>query len=144
MTEKYESKQQQIRKPAEMIYAVLADFNNFTPLVQDKVEDWKVEGDSCSFRVKGIGVSLNMTEKVPGERIKIEASDSSPFGFTLWVQLKEVTPCADAADPRSADTRIRLVLHAEMNMMIKMMIGSKIQPALDGMAEQIARTFNAI
>jgi carbon monoxide dehydrogenase subunit G len=150
MTEKYESKQQQIRKPAEMIYAVLGDFNNFTPLVAGKVEDWTVtnsasgSGDECSFRVKGIGVSLRMTEKIPGELIKIEASDSSPFGFTLWVQLKEVVPCADAADPRSADTRIRLVLHAEMNMMIKMMIGSKIQPALDGMAEQIAKTFNAI
>jgi carbon monoxide dehydrogenase subunit G len=144
MTEKYQSSQHQIRKPAEMVYAVLADFNNFTPLVADKVEGWRVEGDTCSFRVKGIGVSLRMVEKIPAQLIKIEAADGSPFGFTFWVQLKEVTPCAEGADPRSADTRIRLVLHAEMNMMIKMMIGSKIQPALDRMAEQIAATFNAI
>ena len=135
MTEKYESKQQQIRKSAEMIYAVLSDFNNFTPIVADKVEGWTVEGDNCSFRVKGIGVSLRMVEKVPSELIKIEASDSSPFGFTFWVQLKEAAPY---------DTRMRLVLHAEMNMMIKMMIGSKIQPALDGIAEQIAKSFNAL
>ena len=135
MTEKYESKQQQIRRSAEVIYAALADFNNFTPIVADKVEEWRVEGDEGSFRVKGIGVALRMVEKIPGELIKIEAADSSPFGFTFWVQLKEAAPY---------DTRMRLVLHAQMNMVIKMMIGSKIQPALDGIAEQIAKTFNAI
>lgn len=135
MTEKYESKQQQIRRDAGMIYGVLSDFNNFTPLVADKVEEWTVEGDTCSFKVKGIVMTLQMTEKVPNERIKIEASDSSPLGFTFWVQLKEAAPY---------DTRMRLVLHAEMNMVIKMMIGNKIQPALDGIAEQIARTFNTM
>ncbi len=149
MIEKYESKQAQIRKPALLIYSALADFNNFTPLVGDKVEDWRVEGDTCSFRVKGIAVSLRMAEKVPGELIKIEASDSSPFGFTLWLQLKEVSAAAAenaAATTQSAtpDTRIRLVLHAEMNMVIKMMIGNKIQPALDGIVDKIASTFNAI
>jgi carbon monoxide dehydrogenase subunit G len=135
MIEKYESHQRQILKPAEMIYAALADFNNFTPLVADKVDDWRVEGDSCSFKVKGFLVTLRMTEKEPGKLIKIEASDASPFGFTLWIQMKEVAP---------SDTRIRLVLHAEMNMVIKMMVGKKIQPALDQIVDQLANSFNAI
>jgi carbon monoxide dehydrogenase subunit G len=143
MLEKYQSSQQQIRKPAEMIWAALSDFNNFTPLVAGKVEDWTVEGDTCSFRVKGVGMTLRMVEKVSPELIKIEASDSSPFGFTFWVQMKEAGRNDDGVSTMP-DTRMRLVLHAEMNMMIKMMIGSKIQPALDGIAEQIARTFNAI
>jgi carbon monoxide dehydrogenase subunit G len=135
MLEKYESKQQQIHRSADQVYAVLSDFNNFTPLVADRVEGWSVDGDACTFKVKGMQVGLRMVEKIPSELIKIEASDSSPLGFTFWVQLKEVEPY---------DTRLRLVLHAEMNMMIKMMIGSKIQPAIDGMAEQIAKTFNAM
>ncbi len=129
MTEKYESKQARVRRPAAEIYAALSDFNNFTPLVAGKVDDWMVEGDTVSFRVKGFAVALAMTEKIPAELIKIEAKDSSPFGFTFWVQMKQVAP---------DDTRIRLTLHAEMNMMIKMMVGSKIQPALDGLADQIA------
>lgn len=144
MIEKYESKQQRIHKPADMIYTILADFNNFTPLVADKVEGWTVEGDVCSFRVKGIAMTLRMVEKIPGELIKIEASDSSPFGFTFWVQLKEIGRSAGGEISVAPDTRMRLVLHAEMNMMIKMMIGGKIQPALDGIAEQIATTFNSI
>lgn len=135
MTEKYESKQQQIRRDAATVWAALSDFNNFTPLLEGRVEGWSATDDECSFRVKGIGVKLRMTEKIPSKLIKIEAADSSPFGFTFWVQLKEAAPY---------DTRMRLVLHAEMNMMIKMMIGSKIQPALDGIAEQIAKSFNSM
>lgn len=144
MLEKYESKQQQIHKPGEMIYGVLADFNNFTPIIADKVDDWTVDGDECRFKVKGMSMTLRMTEKIPGQLIKIEASDSSPFGFTFWLQMKEVGRNADSDFSGVPDTRIRLVLHAEMNMMIKMMVGKKIQPGLDQMAEQLASTFNSL
>lgn len=135
MTEKYESKQWQIRKPAGMVYTALSDFNNFTPIIADKVDDWRVDGDTCTFRVKGFPMTLRMVEKTPAQLIKIETGDESPLGFTFWIQMKEVEPY---------DTRIRLVLHAEMNMMIKMMVGKKLQPAIDQMAEQLAATFNAM
>jgi carbon monoxide dehydrogenase subunit G len=144
MLEKYESKQQQIRRDPETIYLALSDFNNFTPLVADKVEGWTVSGDECSFRVKGMPVSLRMVEKTPGKLIKIVASDSSPVGFTFWLQLKEAGLSADGGSSDIPDTRMRLVLHAEMNMMIKMMIGSKLQGGLDKMAETIAASFNAM
>ncbi|MDR2882816.1 MAG: SRPBCC family protein [Alistipes sp.] len=133
--EKYESKQQQIRRSAETVYEALSDFNNFTPLVADRVEGWKVDGDTCTFKVKGMEMGLRMVEKIPGQLIKLEATDTTPIGFTFWLQLKESAPY---------DTRMRLVLHAEMNMMIKMMIGSKLRDGIDQMAEQIARTFNAV
>lgn len=133
--EKFESKQHQIRRSAAEVWAVLSDFNNFTPLVADKVEDWRVEGDECFFRVKGISVGLRMVEKVPAELIKLEAADVSPVGFTFWVQLREVEPY---------DTRMRLVLHAELNMMLKMMLSSKLESGIDTLAEQIAKGFNAI
>ena len=135
MLEKYESKQQQIRRDAVTVWTALSDFNNFTPLVADRVEGWAVDGDTCSFKVKGMNVGLSMVEKIPGKLIKVEATDASPLEFTFWVQLKEAAPY---------DTRMRLVLHAEMNMMMKMMIGSKLRDGIDQMAEQIARTFNAM
>jgi carbon monoxide dehydrogenase subunit G len=136
MLEKYESKQQQIRRDPETIYRALSDFNNFTPMVADKVEGWSVSGDGgdeVSFRVKGITVGLRMVEKIPGKLIKLEATESTPMGFTFWLQLKEAAPY---------DTRMRLVLHAEMNMMLKMMLGKKLQSGLEQMAETIASSFN--
>ena len=40
-------------------------------------------------------------------------------------------------------TRLRLVLRIDLNMMMKMMIGNKLQGALDQIAEGIARAMNA-
>ena len=39
--EKYESKQVQIRRPASQIYAMASRFDNFTPVLKDRVEEWQ-------------------------------------------------------------------------------------------------------
>lgn len=133
--EKYESKQQQIRRSAEQIYTLLSSFNNFTPMLQDKVEEWQADDDVCSFKVKGMAARLRMVEREPYKTIKIQGDDATPIDFTFWLQLKEVAPY---------DTRMRLVLHADMNFAIKMMVGKKIQPALDQMIDALADNFNRV
>lgn len=118
-----------------MVYSVVSDFSNFTPILQDKVDDWQADADTCSFKVKGITARLRIVERIENELIKIEGEDGSPVDFTFWMQLKEV-------DER--DTRMRIVLHAHLNMMMKMMIGGKLQQAVDQIAEQVATTFNSM
>ena len=131
--EQYESKQAAIRRSAEQIYMVLSDFSNFTPILKDKVQKSQADENSCSFSVKGFTAALKIVNKEPFKVIKI-TGDNTPIDFNFWIQMKELSP---------DDTRIRLVLHAEMNMMIKMMIGNKIQKALDEMVDQIATSFNS-
>ena len=108
--EKYESKQQQIFKPAARIFPFISRFDMLTPALQDKVEEWSATEDTCSFKVKG-------------------------FTVAFWIQLHEVS---------ESDTRIRMVLHAELNMMMRMMIGSKIQGGLDKAVEGLAQAFNQL
>ncbi len=98
-----------------------------------RVEDWQADADTCSFKVKGFTARLRIVEREPFSTVKIKGEDGSPFDFTFWIQLKEVAP---------DDTRMRLVLHAEMNMMVKMMIGKKLQEALDQIADAIAQGLN--
>ena len=133
--EKYESKQRQILKPAALIYNLISDFTVFTPAVQDKVEGWSATRDECSFKVKGFTVALRIDEKVENKHVKITGDPSSgvPIDFSFWIQLHEVS---------ENDTRIRMVLHAELNMMMRMMIGSKIQGGLDKAVEGLAMAFN--
>ena len=131
--EKYESKQQQIRRSAEQIYTALSSFSNFTPMLQDKVEEWQADEDSCSFKFKGMTLRLRIVEREVNKTIKIQGDESGPMDFTFWLQLKEVAPY---------DTRMRIVLHAELNMMMRMMIGKKLQGAIDQMAEAIAAAMN--
>lgn len=131
--EKYESKQQRILRPAQMIYDTVCNFNNFTPILEDKVEGWTATEDSCSFKVKGFTVGLAIVDKESPKFIKIKGDDSLPMDFTFWLQLHSVS---------EYDTRMRLVLHAELNMMMRMMVGKKLQEALDQIAVQIAASFN--
>jgi carbon monoxide dehydrogenase subunit G len=67
--------------------------------------------------------------------VKITADEENgvPVDFSFWLQLHEVS---------DTDTRIRMVLHAELNMMMRMMIGSKIQGGLDKAVEGLAMAFN--
>ena len=77
MTE-FTSKQVQILKPDYTIYNILSDFNNFTPIVQDKIEEWTASEDSCSFKVNGFVIKLKMVDKEPYKTIKL-TGDQLPF-----------------------------------------------------------------
>ena len=128
--QEYISKQQQVLRPAEQIYAVISRFDNLTPALADKIEEW-----TCSFKAKGFTVKLRMEEREPGKYVKVVGDDGGvPMDFAFWIQLQEVS---------AADTRLRLVLRIDLNMMMKMMIGNKLQGALDQIAEGIARAMNA-
>lgn len=132
--EKYESKQQQILKSAARIYPFISRFDMLTPALKDKVEEWQADEDSCSFKVKGFTVRLRIVERVLNKHIKISGDEGGvPIDFSFWIQLHEVN---------DSDTRIRLVLHAELNMMMRMMIGGKIQGGLDKAVEGLAMAFN--
>ena len=133
--QEYISKQQQVLRPAEQIYAVISRFDNLTPALADKVEEWQATEDSCSFKAKGFTVKLRMEEREPGKYVKVVGDDGGvPMDFAFWIQLQEVS---------AAVTRLRLVLRIDLNMMMKMMIGNKLQGALDQIAEGIARAMNA-
>lgn len=129
----YVSKQHQILRPAEQIFQMISRFDHLTPALQEKVEEWQADEDHCSFKAKGFSVRLKIDEKVAPKHVKIVGDGGIPMDFAFWIQLHSVSEC---------DTRMRLVLHAELNMMMKMMIGSKLQGALDQIAEGMANAMN--
>ena len=126
--QEYISKQVQNLRPAEQIYQVISRFDNLTPALQGRVDDWEATELTCSFKAKGFTIRLLMDERVEPKHVKI-IGDGVPMDFAFWIQLHKVA---------TNDTRLRLVLHAELNMMMKMMIGSKLQQALDQIADGIA------
>ncbi|MDE5694523.1 MAG: polyketide cyclase, partial [Alistipes sp.] len=128
------SQQQQILRPAEQIYAAISRFDNLTPALADRVEEWQADEERCSFKAKGFTVKLRMEERVEPKHVKIVGDEGGvPVDFAFWIQLHKVS---------DTDTRLRIVLHAELNMMMKMMIGGKLQGAVDQIAEGIAKAMN--
>lgn len=134
--ETYESKVVEISKRAEDIYKVLSDFRNFTPLVEGKVDNWQADETSCSFSYQGMGpMGLKLVEKEEFTTIKLTGDERVPLQFFLWVQLKEAA---------AYDTRMKITIKAELNMMMKMMLGKKLEEGVNALAEGIAKAFNAI
>ena len=132
--EEYISKQQQIFCSASQIYPLISNFSLLTPAVADKVEEWQASEDRCSFKAKGFTVALRIDDKVENKHVKITGDGGSvPMDFSFWIQLHEVS---------AGDTRIRLVLHAELNMKMRMMLGKKLQKGLDQAVEGLAAAFN--
>ena len=93
--EKYESHQVRILRPAAVIYRTLSDFSNFTPILQDKVEEWQADADSCSFKVKGFTARLRIVEREENKLVKVTGDEGSPFPFFFWLQLHPVDDTDD-------------------------------------------------
>ncbi len=131
---RYESKQHQLLLPAQQIFALISNFENLTPAVADKVEEWQATPISCSFKAKGFTVKLRFDDLQEPKLVKIVAAEDSamPVDFAFWIQLHSVS---------AYDTRFRLVLDVELNAMMKMMVGGKIEKGLNQAAEGIAAAF---
>lgn len=132
----FESKIAEIHKRSEDIFRVLSDFRNLAPLAQDKVENWQADENSCSFSYQGMGpVEFRIIEKEEYKTIKYSGDERIPMPFFLWIQLKEVAPY---------ESRIKITIKAELNMMMKMMLNKKLEEGINVLADGIAAAFNSI
>ena len=134
---KYTSKTGKINKSDELIYNFLTDFNNLKSVIpSDKVSNFEATEDTCKFNIQGIGqAGLKIIEKESYKLIKITSDGKSPFSFFFWIQLKPV-------DDSGNTTAIRLTIDANLNPMMKMMVGKHLQKGIDTIVDQLVVFFN--
>lgn len=146
--QKYVSQVKTINWSNEIVYSKLSDLNTLNKLFNpenierakaqlgDKaekfnLEDFSADSDSCSFTVSPIGrISLRIIEREENKTIKIQSEEGIPMSFTLWIQLLPVNEYS---------SKTRLTLHADLNMMMKMMLGKKLSAGIDQFAEGLAQ-----
>ncbi|GAF01659.1 hypothetical protein [Saccharicrinis fermentans] len=128
---KFESEIKKALYSQEKIFSFISNFNNFKDLIpQDKIKDWQSTEDTCRFKVDGIGeAGLKIVDKEPVKTVKYSTDGKVPFNFYLWVQLKQVA---------ENDTRIKLTLKADLNAMMKMMVGKHVDKFLNMLGDAIA------
>ncbi len=132
--EQYQSKELSLEQSAEAVYERLSRLDALTPYLTDKLESWTADQDACSFRVQGFPVSLRIAEKVPGRLIRLEPNGATPMNFGFRIALSPL--------PEQGCT-MQLTLEVELNTMLRMMVGSKLQSAVDQMAQAAAQAINA-
>jgi len=141
---KYVSKVKEINHNQQIVFNYLANFENLSGYLnsgliekitekvpQIKITDFESNQDSCKFKITGIGVAeIKIVNREPFKTIKVESSGGLPLSFTFWVQLLPID---------EYQTKMRLTLHAEMSMMIKMMAGSKLEEGINHLADTLSK-----
>lgn len=125
----YSSKRAVVSKAPYELYMAFVDMRNFMQfLPEDKKEDVTADYDSIKATVQGFTIGVKVTDRVPYSKIEF-ADDGAPFQFKLTMHFDP------ASDPYKTDFQINL--DADLNFMMKMLIGSKIQGALDKVVDSL-------
>ena len=133
MKTEIKSKHATVSRPPYMLYMAFVDMRNFSQfLPEDKRNEVQLEADYDSMHavVQGFNVGVKVVERVPYSRIDF-ADDGAPFNFAVSMHFDAVP-----GDPEKTDFSVEV--HAELNMMMKMMLSSRIQEALDKMVDGMA------
>jgi carbon monoxide dehydrogenase subunit G len=124
-----ESKQVTIAKTPQELYNFLQDMNHFKQLLpQDRISDWQSDGRSCSFKVQGAAtIGLRIAGGSEPNLVKLEATERSPFPFTLDVHLED----------QGNGTKAWQIFNADLNTFIKMMVEKPLKNLFDHIADKM-------
>lgn len=138
MTAHYESKHGQVSKSAPELYMSFCDMRSFARLADDKRFEAQVlaDYDTLSLTVQGFKIGVKIEERIPYNIIRIRSVES-PVEFVAALHFEPSTSIPGGTD-------FSIVLDANLNFMMKTMLGSKVQGALDKMVDGLVDASNGI
>ena len=126
---KIESEKITLTRNFKVYINFLSDLNNYKGLFpKDKISDWKSDNDSCSLKVQNVYTLEMIKESVSKNTINLISGESSPFKFSLKIDLNE-----DENNICSA----QIICNANVSPVLKMMIGKPLNELFNYMANQI-------
>lgn len=141
-TSKYVSDVKTVNQNHQIVFTFLSNFNNLGQFFNEytlsqiaqqipnaSIDNFQSDADSCNFTISKIGlVGMRIIDREPTKTIKISGEGNIPFQLFLWIQIL----------PAGAyQSKIRLTLHADLNMMMKIMANKKIKDGINKLAEAL-------
>jgi len=125
----FKSPEVEVNVSAEVLYNKLSNVNNLRNILPPQVSEFQSTEDSCCFKIGGMPtIHLEITEKIPNSKISLIAKDSQ-VPFTLECNISENGDMAKAT----------LEIHAELNMMMKMMLEKPLANFLNSASEGLKK-----
>ena len=147
---KYESSVKQVNAPVERVYSVISDLERLRPVIEmaqnnemikeklreagqdpaqlEKLKDMNLTSDRVSFPAPMVGeVAVAIIEREENKCVKFE-TEKSPIDANLWIQVLPVT---------DTTSKMRVILKADLNPMMKMILGSKLGKGIDQFADML-------
>lgn len=113
------------------LFSFLSDFNNIKKILPPEHSNkMQCTSDTCSISIdKYPEFALQIVERDAPKLVKI-GSEQAGKDFFIWIQMKNVAPY---------DTRIKITLRTEMNMVMKMMAKKKLQQFVDAFVDGLCQ-----
>jgi len=130
MTAHYTSKHGQVAKRPEELFMAFTDMRNFAQMVpQDKVKaEITADFDNLTATVQGFRIGVRVDERQPYQLIRI-SSFESPVEFVAVLHFQP--------SQLPGRTDFWIDLDANLNFMMKTMLGSKLQQVIDKMVDSL-------
>lgn len=123
-----------VKKPSVTIYELFSDLSRFVYNVPEQYkEQVSATADSVNFSYQGINLGIVIDERVPFSLVSLKDDGKSPFTFKIRFVMTPV-----GLD----STLFHIELDAEMNVMLKMVLGNKLQDMVDMVTDQIETVMN--
>lgn len=94
----------------------------------EKIRQMQVDRDSVTSDSPVGQITLRIIEREEPKCIKF-ALEGAPVQANLWIQLL----------PQGDQCAMRLTLRAELNFLIKQMVGKKLEQGIEGLAQMLAQ-----
>ena len=123
MAAHYESKHGLVSKSPAELYMGFVDMRNFTGKLPDEYKaTLEADYDTLTATVQGFKIGVKVTDRQPYSLIRLEDNDA-PFHFDVTIHF-------DAAEDPSR-TDFSMEVNADLNLMMKTMLGGRIKEGLD-------------
>ena len=129
MAAHFDSKHGTVSRPREELYMAFTDLRNFVKMLpEDRKQDVTATYDSMSATVQGFTLGVRVTRREPYSYMELQ-DDGAPFKFTVGIHFDESS--------EAFKTDFHIEVDAELNIMMKMMLGSRLKEALDKMVDSL-------
>ncbi|HOO19647.1 MAG TPA: SRPBCC domain-containing protein [Paludibacteraceae bacterium] len=136
----YESEVKTIFSNIQKVFNQLSDLTNLKSLldgnesvVKDKLKDLQFDADSFNFSIETFGkIGFRITERKPFEIVKFQ-SEYFPVKTNVWIRLNQTA---------ENETNMKLSIEADIPLMLKMMVDSKLKEMVNLMADTISSALN--
>lgn len=117
----------------EFVFDHVSNFSNFSLMANDKIENFKVTEDRCSFTIKGMGdFGLKIIGRIPYEKITVasdpEVQSSMPLNFILNLNFEKT---------EAYKCNVTAVIELDVPQIMAMMIKKQLEKAADTLVETL-------
>jgi len=118
----------EVNKPVNEVYAFLSDMNNHQQLMPENIYNWESTEDEARFTIQNMAkLAIKISNRIENQELTAIPTEKAPFDIELKWTVAE----------NNGGTIAKLIISADLNMMMKMLASGPLQKLADHQTEKL-------